>query len=351
MKQTVYSYFERDPNLTGFDQVIEIWKDWWSKAGYEPVILTEADAREHPRFDEIEAHINTIPTVNPALYERACWLRWLAFEAKGGGLMVDLDVLPNPRFFGLRIGEDKPYIVGEEHGINMLERNSVPCAVWSTGGDLTLEIIKAYTVDDCQEVRGMKHGSDMFAFKKAYPLRKNYEEGVCIEFGSTNWKTAQLVHFSSESIGPRGFSKATFKDAVELLRPVCYIAGPMTGKPFYNFPAFLDAEEVMKNRNWAVKNPAKHDLMCGFDPSKDIPTKEQLDEFMKWDVEQVMTVDAVVAIPGWEKSTGAIAEVALAQWRHIPTYTLCEKGIIECQRVASMWDNKSILDEVEELLS
>ena len=100
---------------------------------------------------------------------------------------------------------------------------------------------------------------------------------------------------------------------------VCYIAGPMTGYPDYNFAAFLAAGAVLKQDGWEVLNPAEHDLECGFDPRAGVPpTDEQLDEFRKWDMAAVERCDKVFALNGWMGSVGAVAEVAHAQWMRKP---------------------------------
>lgn len=100
---------------------------------------------------------------------------------------------------------------------------------------------------------------------------------------------------------------------------ICYLAGPMTGYPQYNFASFLAAGDILTQEGWDVRNPAKNDLECGFDPRSEVPpTKEQLDEFRKWDIAQVELADKVFALRGWMSSKGAVAEVALAQWRGIP---------------------------------
>lgn len=103
----------------------------------------------------------------------------------------------------------------------------------------------------------------------------------------------------------------------------CYIAGPMTGYPEYNFASFLATASILEQSGWTVKNPAQNDLDSGFDPRSEVPpTQEQVKAFMAWDIEQVMTVDKVFTLQGWMSSRGAVAEVALAQWRGIPVHQI-----------------------------
>lgn len=107
----------------------------------------------------------------------------------------------------------------------------------------------------------------------------------------------------------------------------CYIAGPMTGLPQYNFGSFFAAEAVLRQDGWDVKNPARHSMDGGFDPRNGgKPTDEQMDKDRKWDVDQILEVDALFALHGWMSSKGAVAEVALAQWRGIPVHQIMVKA-------------------------
>jgi Domain of unknown function (DUF5664)/Domain of unknown function (DUF4406) len=98
-----------------------------------------------------------------------------------------------------------------------------------------------------------------------------------------------------------------------------YIAGPMTGYPEFNFPAFDAARDYLE-RDWNVISPADMDRELGFDAAVDEVTPEFLRDAMRRDINAVMAVDAVYALAGWEQSKGASAEVALAEWRGIPVH-------------------------------
>lgn len=104
-----------------------------------------------------------------------------------------------------------------------------------------------------------------------------------------------------------------------------YVAGPMTGIPAFNFPAFFAAEDELKNRGFDVINPARKD---GFDPTgmtgkEDLSTVGfDLRQVLAWDLEQVAKVDLVVVLPNYEVSRGARAEVATADALGVPVITL-----------------------------
>lgn len=94
-----------------------------------------------------------------------------------------------------------------------------------------------------------------------------------------------------------------------------YIAGPMRGYPEHNFPAFFAAEEKWQGRGAVIKkiyNPAKMDLDEGYDPNTVTDTREHLKGCMRRDLNAILNCDAVVMLPGWEKSEGAKVEHALA---------------------------------------
>lgn len=107
--------------------------------------------------------------------------------------------------------------------------------------------------------------------------------------------------------------------------PRCYVAGPMRGYPAYNFPAFDAAAATGRSLGWEVFSPAEMDRAHGFDETKQSDGKDvfgpaEIREFIRRDVNVIVETlraedgDAVAVLPGWEKSTGARGEVALARW-------------------------------------
>lgn len=85
-----------------------------------------------------------------------------------------------------------------------------------------------------------------------------------------------------------------------------YLAGPMTGIDQFNFPAFHDKAEELRELGIEVSNPAEN-----HGGRTDLP----LAEYFKVDLPQVCDADAIVVLPGWETSRGARIEVDLA--RHL----------------------------------
>jgi len=98
-----------------------------------------------------------------------------------------------------------------------------------------------------------------------------------------------------------------------------YVAGPMRGKPDFNFPAFEAATKYLRKLGHEVFNPAERDLTAGF-KSVGMTGHEDLSEegfdlraALAADLAYItLEADALCVLPGWENSAGARAEVATA---------------------------------------
>lgn len=107
-----------------------------------------------------------------------------------------------------------------------------------------------------------------------------------------------------------------------------YIAGPMTGYPLWNFPAFDEAERHLRDLGWEVLNPAAISRQLGFDEHAGIePTPEYMDKAMRSDIEAILSADAVFLLKDWQKSKGARAEQALAEWRGLRMISFWQHAI------------------------
>lgn len=103
-----------------------------------------------------------------------------------------------------------------------------------------------------------------------------------------------------------------------------YVAGPMRGIPEFNFPAFDDAARQLRALGHEVFSPAEYDRMTGFDPA-DMTGQEpvDIDAMLAKDLDWICQMaEAVVVLPGWDKSSGVNAEIATAQALAKPVWTL-----------------------------
>ncbi len=83
-----------------------------------------------------------------------------------------------------------------------------------------------------------------------------------------------------------------------------YLAGPMTGLPESNFPAFRDAAGRLRDAGWEVINPAEN-----FGGRTDLPRSS----YLRADLSLLLQCGAMALLPGWEDSQGAKLEYAIAR--------------------------------------
>ena len=80
-----------------------------------------------------------------------------------------------------------------------------------------------------------------------------------------------------------------------------YIAGPMTGLPDYNRPAFFAAAEELAANGDTPLNPAI------------LPDGLSQADYMAICIAMLQRADSIVMLDNWERSEGARAELSLAQ--------------------------------------
>lgn len=82
-----------------------------------------------------------------------------------------------------------------------------------------------------------------------------------------------------------------------------YISGPMTGYPAFNFPAFNEAEALLRKAGFDVANPARNGVVDGWDWA----------DYLRLDLKLLLDCDAVATLDGWIDSRGAWLEVSTAR--------------------------------------
>jgi hypothetical protein len=105
---------------------------------------------------------------------------------------------------------------------------------------------------------------------------------------------------------------------------VLYIAGPMRGIAWFNYPLFDRVAKELREAGNEVISPADEDRAVGFDPfanpshaNPDACTFPKTMDFAKTVrrcLDAVLRCDEIVLLPGWENSNGAVAELTLAMW-------------------------------------
>ena len=84
-----------------------------------------------------------------------------------------------------------------------------------------------------------------------------------------------------------------------------YIAGPMTGLPEFNYPAFRAAQADLEAAGYDVLNPVDVDTTGTTDDER------TWEWYMRRTLKMMLDADAIATLPGWRNSRGAVVEVDL----------------------------------------
>lgn len=90
-----------------------------------------------------------------------------------------------------------------------------------------------------------------------------------------------------------------------------YVAGPMTGYPELNYPAFAAVCERLRKLGFEAVSPAEIN-----------PITTPYREAMVNDIRALIECDHIVMLDGWEQSKGATLEYHIAQVLDIPVIQL-----------------------------
>lgn len=125
----IYTYYH-NIQFNNQQELIDLWKESWSKQGFDPIVLSMDDAKKHPYYEEFITklkHTHIEITGKPISdYGLSCYLRWLAYanqNEKNFFLMSDYDVI-NKNF----IYDDLDEII-QQNNMSFLDRYC-PCLAY-----------------------------------------------------------------------------------------------------------------------------------------------------------------------------------------------------------------------------
>lgn len=94
-----------------------------------------------------------------------------------------------------------------------------------------------------------------------------------------------------------------------------YVAGPMTGLPSFNYPAFFEAADKLAAVGYEAINPARAEGRAN--------CLHWLD-FMRASLIDIAACDGIATLPGWGDSRGAALEVHIARSLDLPVFSVDE---------------------------
>jgi hypothetical protein len=169
-------------------EVLHLFYAIWGKVmGHSVFQLSEVSAKEHPKWDKFNRHINELETVNDRGFENACYKRWLAasmFPPDETFIFADYDVFPNGHFFGF---------VPTDRFLNYsMTGNPGMISGRAEHFEKIVDKILGYHNIDCLE-----HVSDMTILntfnERLFEDRLDWIK--C--YGEPGWQKAPLIHFGN----------------------------------------------------------------------------------------------------------------------------------------------------------
>lgn len=110
---------------------------------------------------------------------------------------------------------------------------------------------------------------------------------------------------------------------------VIYLSGPMKGYPESNYPLFVRVSGILRDAGHTVYNPSEF-KWDGTDHAQ-FPIRQAFCAYSRFICLQACTI---VLLPGWEKSLGVSAELALAR--------NCKLDIVEFIETEKTWSLKPL---------
>jgi hypothetical protein len=170
----------------GHANLVKAWERAWGSYGWETKVLTEADARKHPRFKELEQKLDDAG-VNG--YNQRCFWRWLAMAMDtdlNGGWMSDYDFFP--LMLTAKIGKE----LGAEPGFKSWSVH-VPTLIHAD--HKSWNVVTNLMIDVVEKDMDVDFISDMYLLKYLYD---HYSED---DLGITTWERQTYSGFPFKKRG------------------------------------------------------------------------------------------------------------------------------------------------------
>lgn len=91
----IHTFFEHVPNLGMIEdennQMLDFWKSQWTRAGFDPIPLNTATAKQSPDFAKYKRKLKKMALSSP--WNQHMFIRWIAMSVVGGWY-ADYDVYP-----------------------------------------------------------------------------------------------------------------------------------------------------------------------------------------------------------------------------------------------------------------
>lgn len=176
--------------------ILNFWRDGWRSRGWNPVVMSLRDAVKNPRYQKFMDKIVKFPFVNDQQAHLNRFLRWLALDTMGGGLLTDFDVLPGqftPKDNARLANGICCYASDGDTKLSAMYLDAPNSKTW-------LDEIEAYDPQPADKIGDNPSVTDLTIWRSNPALNEQHSHPLVELFGQAEWKKAALVHFSQSAI-------------------------------------------------------------------------------------------------------------------------------------------------------
>jgi hypothetical protein len=210
----IYTYHTQLESMPLRNETLEIWKSSWIKNGWEPIVLCEDDAKNHPLYLDFFSKIKSFPSVNAQGFDYHAFMRWLAVPSVGGIISTEPDVIN----YSLKPSDVEKYLDIANDG-KLQCHSPVPAFLLGLpkSYENVCEKIIKHIVQSDDNVDGLPHLSDQ-DFSARYCDGQEVEfyrdSDICCELfdgdifnklSTSKWKNSPVVHFGTPYMATNGF--------------------------------------------------------------------------------------------------------------------------------------------------
>ena len=198
-RQTVFTYYQpvQGSNEVENNSILVLWAQAWKASGFNPVVLRPADAVKNAHYAAFYQAIQRFPTILNKQTQLNRFLRWIALDSAGGGLLTEFDVIP------VRLAPDAFSKLTGFHLTRPRDSGFGPmCLAYVDKPALAQWIGRIQNYDPLpeDEIEGRKSVSDLNVM-----ARCAREDGVqpndwVMNYGEFGFREAPAVHFTARAL-------------------------------------------------------------------------------------------------------------------------------------------------------
>lgn len=215
----------------------------------------------------------------------------------------------------------RPYSPRVGDQVIVLKKGS--CLLGKTAKVLHASSVGIHVESLCETMRGMFKSCELLVDLPAKPHVVWCDPDHIADADKMVGNSSETPNGSADD-RPQSASQLTIQPPLPKPKSL-YIAGPMRGIAWFNYPMFDRIAKQLRDQGCEVISPADEDRkQDGFDPFENLdhavpenctfPRTMDFNKTVRRCLDAVMQCEEIVLLPGWERSSGAVAELTLAMW-------------------------------------